>query len=541
MSRVTGLPSAMPPAAGRFYRQGWWRCESFTDDLHARARQTPAAVAYVNVRVLRGATETAAVTFGELADRVERLAAVLRRLGVRPGDLVALRTPNQWEAAALWLACGRVGAVTMSLSPWAGPREAEIAFTGIPIRLQVTGDASAPAAAGLAPRTVHLRELLDSARSAEPPAIAQRPQASPDAPRHVALTSGTTGRPKAVVHSCNTLYASLRAAAGFLPPRPVLTSAAGMTHASGLKYLALMPLVTGGRAVLLAADDLHGPDQWLDLVPHHGVSCLVGLPALLGRMAAAQRRRERDLSGLRRVVSLGAPLPSPTAAGIRAQLCTGLVNVFGMTEGGPLCATAPDDPSEPAEPGLGRPVGGTQVEIRRADASGAGGLNVRGPSVCLGVLDVRSGRAAWTPDRDDGWYDTGDLVRSDEHGRLHYVSRACDRVGWGPMIPTAEIESVLLGHPAVADVAVIGVPDRQGHEAACAVVVPRSARPTLDELCAFLRRRRMGDKDLPARLAVVPALPRTALGKISKAELRRQVIDGALPTEGYDALRHRLE
>ncbi|GAA4056714.1 AMP-binding protein [Actinomadura miaoliensis] len=541
MSRVTELPSAMPPAAGGFYRQGWWRRESFVDDLHARARQMPASVAYVNVRSLRGATETATVTFGELAEQVERLAAVLWSLGVRPGDLVALRSPNRWEAAALWLACGRVGAVTMSLSPWAGAREAEIAFTGIPARLLVIGDACAPDAAGLAPRTVHLGELLDSAHSAEPLPATERPQVSPDDPRHVALTSGTTGSPKAVVHSGNTLYASLRAAAAFLSPRPVLTSAAGLTHASGLKYLALMPLVTGGRAVLLTSDDLHGPDQWLDLVAHHEVSCLVGLPALLGQLVTAQRRRELDLSGMRRVVSIGAPLPAPTAVGIRAHLCTGLINVFGMTEGGPLCATAPDDPSEPAELGMGRPVGGTQVEIRGEDASGAGSLNVRGPSMCLGIVDVRSGRTTWTPDRDDGWYDTGDLVRSDGHGRLHYLSRACDRVGWGPMIPTAEVESQLLGHPAVADVAVIGVPDRQGHEAACAVVVPRSARPTLDELCAFLRQRRMGDKDLPARLAVVPALPRTALGKISKAELRRQVINGALPTEGYDALRHRLE
>ncbi|WP_067828603.1 class I adenylate-forming enzyme family protein [Actinomadura kijaniata] len=573
-----GVPQPLPaaPAAARqYYTQGWWRGETFVDDLRMRARQTPDAVAYVNVRAAGGRTEVRRVSFGELGGLVERLAAVLWTWGVRPGDVVALRLPDQWEAAALWLACSRVGAVVLSLPAGADRREDEVVLRGAraavlvvastggggPLVTPCPGAETAEVGAGVraggscgGTAVVELGELLERARAARP--LSDRhPRASADELVQVVLTSGSTGRPKGVLHTANTLYASLRAARRLLPPRPVVTCMAALTHSAGLKYLTLMPLVTGTRSVMLTSERGHDGDEWLDLMACHRVNCMVTLPVLLERLSAAQRRRPRDLSELRRILSVGAVMPASTAAQVRASLSDGLVNVYGMTEGGPLCSTRPDDPGARAEDGVGRPVGGTQVAVRdcgqrvnglptsvrvgRSPLGEVGEIHVRGPSLCRGMVEVPSWEPLWDPGRDDGWYATGDVGSCGEQGNIRYLGRIADRVGCGHLVPTAEVERELRGHPQVCDVALIGVPDRQGHEAVCAVVVPTGAPPSLEQLWEHLRARTVRQEYWPARLAIAPALPRTGLGKVGKAELRKQVIDGIWPAHGYDAMRSR--
>jgi cyclohexanecarboxylate-CoA ligase len=147
--------------------------------------------------------------------------------------------------------------------------------------------------------------------------------------------------------------------------------------------------------------------------------------------------------------------------------------------------------------------------------------------VCVGTFQLRDRRLTWDPAATDGWYDTGDLVGEDGRGGLRYLSRVADRIGSPHPIPILEVENELLGHPAVADVAVVGCqsPD-DGKEIVCAVVVPDGPAPTLDSLRDHLLRTGMTEWYLPTRLECVGTLPRNELGKVRKNELR-------------DRLRHR--
>jgi cyclohexanecarboxylate-CoA ligase len=526
------LPELAPVWEGDYYSQGWWRREVFLDDLAARAARTPDEPAYTNERRYEG--ETVTVTFSELADHVERLAAVLRARGATRGRVVAFQLANLWETAALWLACGRAGAVAASVPPWIGQRERELILAGTRPVLLVCMDGEESGVAGIVD-VVGLGELMHQAGSVAGLPAAECPPARADDVCQVSFTSGTTGRPKAVVHTFNTRYAGLCAAMRQLPRDAVTAAAADLTHSVGLMFNALAPLATGRRSVFLSSYD---PDAWLDLLAMHRVNCFVATPVVLRELISAQRRHARNLSCLRQVISVGAPIPPPIAAEIRAVLAHRLVNGFGMTESGMLLATSPD--TAHAEDSLGYPVAGVQVRLQAADGTGSGAtigashLHVRAPGLCRGTFDLRTRERVWDGTCDDGWYDTGDLVQRDGQGRLRYLSRADDRIGNDIVIPVTEVEGELLGHPAVAEVAIVGVPDASGYEVACAIVVPRASVPSLASLRAYLSGRHMTESYLPERVAVVAALPRTALGKVCKGEIQRQVAAGIVVPEGDD-------
>ncbi|MCX5387440.1 AMP-binding protein [Streptomyces sp. NBC_00083] len=513
---IGSLP-ALPTQSATYYAQGQWRHGTFVDDLHALARTAADQPAYINVRTLLGGSVT--VTFGELARHVEQFAAVLRTRGVRPGDVVAWQLPNWWESGALWLACVRVGAVALSLPPGTGAREREIMMTGTRARLFIASDHDATD--GCADASVlRLGELLLDADLAVPLSVAERPAVHADSVCQVLCTSGTTGRAKAVLHTHNTRYAALRAALPHLPQNAVTAAASTLTHAIGLIFNLLSPLATGRPSVFT---DTHDTAVWLDLLARHRVNCLLAAPRTLGELVDAQRAKPRDLGELRQVTSVAAPLPEPVAARVRRFLCPRLVRFYGMTEAGTVMATSPQDASASAGRGLGRPVRGTRLRLTETDDPGAGLLHVRGPGLCRAMFDLRTSRELWSPAHDEGWYDTGDLVATDAEGGLRYLSRAADRIGWGYVIPVAEVESELLDHPGIAEAVIVGVPDAQGHEVACAVVVPRGTPLTLDGIRSFLRARSMTEFYLPVRLALVPELPRTALGKVRKEQVRRQI------------------
>ncbi|MEY9947056.1 cyclohexanecarboxylate-CoA ligase [Kitasatospora sp. GAS1066B] len=529
MGELSRSLPALPAESASYYAQGWWRHGTFLDDLHALARTAADRPAYLNARTLLG--ESVTVTFGELARCVEQFAAVLWERGVRPGRVVAWQLPNWWESGALWLACGRVGAAALSLPPGTGAREREVMTASTGAGLLVTADAGDSGGHGTA-QVITLGDLMRDAASAEPLPLAERPTVQADDVCQVLCTSGTTGRAKAVLHTHNTRYAALRAARTHLPENGVTAAVSTLTHAIGLLFGLLSPLATGQPSMFT---DTHDPGTWLDLLAQHDVNCLIAAPRSLGELACEQQRHPRELSGLRQVISLAAPLPAPVAAQVRTHLCPRLVRFYGMTEAGPVMATRPDDPAGTQERTLGEPLPGMRIRLTGSDATGADRLHVRGPGLCRGMFDLRTRRVLWSPAHDDGWYDTDDLVQADGQGNLRFLSRAADRIGWGYVIPVAEVEGELLGHPRVAEATVVGVPDDDGHEVACAVVVPHGAPPSLEDLRAFLRGRKMTEWYLPARLALVAALPRTALGKVRKDEVRREISAGARAVCGESA------
>jgi cyclohexanecarboxylate-CoA ligase len=183
----------------------------------------------------------------------------------------------------------------------------------------------------------------------------------------------------------------------------------------------------------------------------------------------------------------------------------------------------PEDPPDWPAQSDGRPTGGMQVRIDPLEgrADGSGPLWVRGPAQCVGYYKNDD---AYAEDLDaEGWFNTGDLARDDGRGGIRITGRTKDTIARGTAnVPVLDIENVLLTHPKVAEIALIGLPDEELGERVCAVVVPAGEAPGLPELVAFLRGEGVSERYLPERLEVVEAMPRTATSKIRKVELRQR-------------------
>lgn len=559
---VDDVVSALGTAsqAEAYYANGWWRAETFVDDLRRVASAAPGRTVFVNWR--RDLGREVVVTYGELADEVGRLSRGLRGLGLEHGDAVGFQLPNWWEAAALVLACMDAGLVAVPMLMTLGGREVEriLAGTrarvcvvvdewegrrhdrmlaGLDVRLPdlehrvVIGDAAATGALGVA-------ELVAAGAPPLEPATAGAPGVRPaelaagvpgarargaDEVSIVLFTSGTTGEMKGVLHTPNTQYASTWQKRPSTMCDSRLAATTNLIHGAGLQTNVLRPLV-GGCASVFA--DTRDPRVWLDLFARHRVTSFLTNPHMLQALVRAQEDGFRALPELRSIFCTGAPLPPSLARPVRELLCGGLRNTFGMTETGAITATARDDPPDLAGRSIGRPCPGREIRLVPDGPSASDDafrLHVRGPSVCLGTFRLRDRRPTWDPGSSGGWYDTGDLVGADGDGGLRYLSRVADRIGSPHPIPVLDVEDELLRHPGVAEAALIGCPDPDdGSETVCAFVVPDGPAPTLADLRRHLLGTGMTEWFLPTRLVHVDALPRNDMGKVRKNRLRDRLL-----------------
>ncbi|MFI2613072.1 AMP-binding protein [Kitasatospora sp. NPDC018619] len=528
----------LPEAAARYREQGWWREETFLDDLSDAAARTPDRRVIVSRRADREQAIT--LTFAELAERVESFAGGLHALGVRPGEVVAFQLPDWWETAALTLACWRAGAVTMPISLRFGWREigrmlastrAVVLVTADRVPGREHTDALARLAGGL-PTLRHRVVVGDAAATGALDFDASLRNAPPTAPRDAALgpdeaatvlfSSGTTGSATAVVHSLNTLHAAARRPLVVPPPAPgrpfpVLTP---LSHGAGLRNGVLRPLVH--RACALYCDEWDD-GRWLDLFSTYRTGALIAPPAMLESLALEQRRRPRDLPDWEAVAAMAATPSRDLVALLRETLSRGVVNCLGSTEAGAMTATGPADPPERASRSVGSPLPG--IELRMEPAPGhdqPSPVDLRGPSTCLGTFDRDTGRLLWRAADTDGWYATGDLLRPDGEGGLVYAGRAADRISGSTqlMIPVLDVEAELREHPAITDVVLVGYPAEHG-DLPCAVIVPADGpSPSLDDLHTWLAGRGMTDWYWPTRIETVHRFPRNELGKVRKNVLR---------------------
>ncbi|MBC6462973.1 AMP-binding protein [Actinomadura sp. HBU206391] len=528
-----------------YRRHGWWRDETFLDDLRKAVRAQPGKRAVVARNVGRDTTRV--LDYAELSLLTERCAGALIDLGVAPGDVVAVQLRNRWELAPLVLGCMRAGARLCPLVPEYRRRELEHMLRLTEARVFITmrewdsvplGEIGVSLTESL-PALEHVL-VADVAPGDEPPTGSlefephifatpweerHRPDGrglGPDDPCLVLFTSGTTGEPKGAVHSQNTLYAAIRGEAEVfgLGADLVMSVASIYTHYSGLVQGMLMPLMLGGTMAFL--DDLTGPD-YLDLIERHGVTFLYSTPTYLLDLLDAQRTRARAAGGLRHVVTGSAPVAPHLVAEIKKAFGVRVFALWGMTENGPVTMTRPDEPEDWAASSDGRPIDGMEVRIDplpgRSD--GAGRLWVRGATQCLGYYQRDELYAAVLDE--DGWFDTGDLARPDGRGGIRLVGRAKDLVmRHGFPVPVTEVEAVLARHPKVREVAVIGIPDVNADEMVCAVVTPATEPPTLSELRGYLNEAEMMEWFWPERLEMVDAMPKTITGKIRKVELQQR-------------------
>ncbi|MFE3543082.1 FadD3 family acyl-CoA ligase [Nocardia sp. NPDC059177] len=445
------------------------------------------------------------LSFTELAARVRRAAGALAATGIGKGDRVALWAPNsaQWMIAAFGVLTAGAVLVPVNTRFKAGEAADVIRRSGAKAVLVEQGFLGTDYAGVTDVPVFDLKSGF--LESGEPYECAVAPTDVAD----IIFTSGTTGRPKGVMMNHRQtlrLYAEwceladLREGDRYLIVNPFF-------HTFGYKAGLVASLIRGATVLPVPVFDV---DTVLDLVERERVTMLPGPPTLYHSLLAAEGTR--DLSSLRAAVTGAADIPVELIRRISQELpFRSIMTGYGLTEAGTATASRPGDTFEQIATTVGQPCDG--VEIRIAED---GEVLVRGYSVMLGYLDDPEATAAAVDA--DGWLHTGDLGALDIDGRLRIVGRKKDMfiVGGFNAYP-AEIEGFLLEHPAVAQAAVVGVPDERLGQVGRAYVVAGSP-VTEDELIAWSRDRMAGYK-VPRSVRFLDALPLNATGKVMKDQL----------------------
>ncbi|MBV9794654.1 MAG: AMP-binding protein [Actinobacteria bacterium] len=484
----------------------------------------------------------AGLTGAALRAAVAASQARLRAAGVGRGDVVCVQLPNWWEAVALAHAVWGLGATLCPVPVNYRVAEVSAILAAVPVAAIVApaeyrGTAYRPLLDGAMERagvrvpllTVrapgHPASFYEFEKGSDPergpePGSRTDPEldADLDAVCLLMFTSGTTGRPKGVLHSHRTLLADARSIAGLYRmdgDRVYMPSPVG--HVTGLVYGVMMPLLMGGSCVLQAEWDAAAGAA---LVEQHGCTVCVGATPFLRGLTDEYTRRGQP-SALRAFICGGADVPPTLVREAERALGGTVARAYGLTEMPTVTCGGPDDPEAIRAGTDGRLTGTSQARLAAGSDGDTGELEVRGPELCLGYLDPADTAAAFTA---DGWFRTGDLARLGPDADVTIVGRAKDIVvRGGENISMKEVEDYLAAHPRVADVAIVGVPDDVLGERACAFVVPRDGgAPTLPELAGYLAGQGIARHKLPEYLLIVDAFPRTLSGKIQKFVLRQQ-------------------
>ncbi len=478
-------------------------------------------------------------SYNALLSEAEKLGHALASR-FEPGERVAIWAPNIPEWAIFEFAAGMAGLTLVTVNPAYQPKELHYVLSqsrsaGLFLTREHRGNPMAEIArkvVGELPAIRHVADLEDAdAMRAKGERRGGLPDVNPDAAAQIQYTSGTTGFPKgAMLHhrglTNNARFAvaalGARAGDGFLNPMP-------MFHTAGCATITLGCVQTGARHILLRQFD---GNAMLTLMEREKVAISGGVPTMLVAMLEAQKRQPRDLSALRAMMSGGAMVPPEIARRVIDAFCADFQIVFGQTEASPLLThiRSEDVVADRLET-VGRPSPQTEISIRDATTNevvptGAQGeICARGYGVMLGYNDNPEATAK-TIDA-QGWLHTGDLGTMDARGYVRITGRVKDMIirGGENLFP-AEIENVLLQHPAIAEVAVVGVPDHHWGEIAVCFFRPASgAPPPREELVAHVRRHLAAPKT-PAQWIVVDGFPLTGSGKIQKFVLRERFIAG---------------
>ncbi|MGI9597549.1 MAG: AMP-binding protein [Acidimicrobiales bacterium] len=553
---VPGLRSVPAETVAEYRRRGWWSDVTMLDEFLAIAEEQPNAPAVVTYH--KGRTEPERTTYGELERASRRCARALLELGIEVGDAVSLQLPNCWQVPALVFGILRIGAVANPLVPIFREREMTFVLNRTESRVLVVTETfnhfdHATMAAGLRDDVETLEHVLVVGASGrnepadpaqrllsfedvvlnrddidDPTFLAEFDRCRPTADDLVEIqfTSGTTGEPKGVLHSHNTIRSGCRVIDEVygLGPGDVCFMASTLAHQTGFGYGMLKPLSMGMAVVY---QDQWDVNQMLDAVETEQIVWTVSATAFAMDMIAAQRSRPRDVATFKYFICGGAPIPPVVVEEFNRLLDAELIAVWGMTENMITTTSRPGDPVELVSDSDGTPVDWMEIRVLGENGlpvgpGGIGALQSRGPNQALGYFHRPDLYAAASPDGD--WFDTGDVARLREDHGIRIVGRTKDLViRGGENIPVAEVEDLLLRHPAVNDVAVVGLADDRLGERACAVVTTTDLGLTLGGLTSFLENAGMARQFWPERLVLQDDMPRTPSGKIQKYQLREQL------------------
>ncbi|MFJ8946416.1 class I adenylate-forming enzyme family protein [Streptomyces sp. NPDC102395] len=472
-----------------------------------------------------------ALTFGGLRERAEHTAAGLYDMGVRPGTVVAWQLPTRLETAVLTFALARLGAVQSPVIPFYRDREVGFALRESKAEYFAVpgvwrGFDHGEMARRLGAKGVF--EAYDDLPEGDP-AVLPAPPRDGTSVRWIYWTSGTTSDPKGVLHTDRSLIAggSCLAHALRLTSGDVGSMAFPYAHIAGPDYTVML-LLYGFPAVMF---EQFAMPEALAEYRRHGVTVAGGSTAFYSMFLAEQRKRPGDpvIPSLRLLAGGGAPKPPELYHAVVREMGVQLTHGYGMTEVPMITMGSPDDTPENLATTEGRPPQGMEIRI-----APDGEVRLRGEAVCRGYLDPAQTAEAFD---EEGFLRTGDLGRVTGSGHLVLTGRLKDVIiRKGENVSAKEIEDLLHTHPAVGDVAVIGLPDPERGERVCAVVEPAADRAadagalTLEAVTAHLRAEGLSPHKLPEQLEVVDALPRNeTLRKVLKYKLRER-FSAAPPT-----------
>ena len=521
------------------YESGFWRDETIYKSAADRARHDADATALRDVN--------RRVTYGELVAAANRLAAMLHAAGLRRGQRVAVWLPSRLETAVVLLACSRDGLVCCP-SLHRDHTVAEVAelLTRMRAAALITqpgygADAdrhdltAAIADHATLRRVIHLPKadagpLWPTAEAAD--GAATQMDSDPDSVVYLAFTSGTTGQPKGVMHSDNTLLANARAVAADwrLGAGDVITTLSPLSHNLGFGSLVLA-LLTGAALVI---NDLPRGASLLDRLVETNTTYLVGVPTHAIDLLDELRRRNVQTLGVRGFRISGAAVPQSVVSALIAHGVTPQSG-YGMTEASSHHYTLPDDPPSRMVETSGRVCPGYEIQIfSREDPEQplppgeVGQIGGRGASLMLGYYDAQE--ATEDSFNSQGWFMTGDLGWMDEQGYIRITGRKKDVIiRGGHNIFPAKIEGLAMQHPAVLRAAALPVPDPRLGEKVCLAVMPRPGHAVqADALLLHLDAVGLSKYDQPEYFVEVADMPLTASGKILKRAIAAQLETGEI-------------
>jgi fatty-acyl-CoA synthase len=484
--------------------------------IRDRARSTPDrfAIEYLHRRV----------TYRELDERSERLAAHFLASGLRRGDRVATLTGNSPEHVEAFFACAKAGVMLLPLSWRLAPAElayqlddAEPAVLLVEEEYDGLADDTL-AAARWTPRRERLGEQA-------PPGAARDADVADDDPLLLVYTSGTTGRPKgALLTHANCFWTNLSfdLATG-VSQEDVVLQVLPQFHCGGWN---VQPLLAWWKGATVVLERTFEADRCLRLLAERRVSTMMGVPAIYLFLSQADGFETADISSLSRAVVGGAPMPEALLATWQERGVE-IIQGYGLTEAAPNVLCLPPEDAVRKRGFAGKPYAHVDVALRDPESGrllsgpGAGELVVQGPNVFAGYWrNEEATRAAFA----DGWLLTGDWAERDEEGYYRVADRLKDvYISGGENVYPAEVEAVLFTHPSVLDAAVVGVADeRWGETGAAFVVLAEGADTSEDELIAHCRASLAAFK-VPKLVRVVAELPRSGMNKVVKDELRASV------------------
>jgi len=531
----------------RTYKAGYWRDELIVDLLAKHANERPDALAIVD-----GDRRLTWSAFHLLS---QRFALHLRALGVGPGDVVALQMPNWAEYLVCYHGVRFVGAVLVQVgADW---RRAEMAYGyGIgPAKVAIVprnfGDFDYPSvlrdlkpelprlkhilvARGAAPEgTISLDGLLDDpieARVSVESLWVCRP--SPDEVIRIVFTSGTTGLPKAIMHTDNTLGHSgrtIQADFGHDENDVVMMFVPFSTNYGAIMGLQL-PLGAGATLVVM---DHFSASGALELIDRENVTYVPATPTHFIALTNSPAMESTRTESIRLMLSAGAAFPVQSIKDMREKFQTMFIDSFGMNEFGMGLWAMPDDDPDEVAGTIGRPIAGVEAQVlgtdgQRVAPGETGELAIKSAGMCAGYHNQPEANAtAWD---DNGWFRSGDLAIEDENGLFRIVGRSKDVIiRGGANVSPREIEELLIQEPRIREASVIGLPDDYYGETVCACVIAKAGeKPSAEEIHAYLKPK-IASYKLPTRIVMLEEFPLNSMGKVRKDVLVETVVASDVP------------